>query len=148
MPPKEEERTAPPRRGKLTITTFPKRDEHRKRASEPWLVLKRPSVAGFEAPIDILAEVPQRPQFREIVKHLPQVVPFLLGQTCRAFDNQEAMSPDERRLLPGCWATRPATRLLPLVGTAPPPRAAGRAPPRLGPPQAPDGVQDARQQFA
>src|SRR5262245_54013200 len=94
-------------------------------------------------PVGALAELPERPQPRQVLEHPPQVRPLLLAQALRTLDDQVPAFEEERRLLLG---SRPLTRPPP-----PPPRplprparlapAAGVAPPGHPPPQPAHGVE-------
>src|SRR5260370_12577 len=77
---------------------------------------QRPGVV--QEPIEALAERPERPQLGEIRQQLLQVLLLRLGQFGRALDDQEAVLPDERRLLPSGWTPLPPPGLLPLAGAA------------------------------
>src|SRR6185312_4715849 len=49
--------------------------------------------------VDFPAEMPQRTQFRQVLEHLDQVLPFRARQLLVPLDDQEAVLVDELRLL-------------------------------------------------
>src|SRR5262249_41331142 len=74
-----------------------------------------------EEPVQILTELPQRPQLRQVAEHLPQRLVFLGVEPLETLDDQEAMSPHDPRLVPVARATAASLLLLPPAqATAPP----------------------------
>ena len=91
--------------------------------------------------VDVLAELPQRPQLGQVAEHPPQVGPFPFAQVLRPLDDQVAALEHERRLflVRRALAAGPLPR--PLLRPAPLALTSGLAAPLAGAPQPAHGVQ-------